>query len=154
MQMADGGWLAMPATQRGHDRDSRVRRLCRLLGVGLMAVDAACDQVEGLADPGVYRSRPDQRRRTHFGSEHARRKGDPLLGGSTRQPVMSAYRQQALDCAPLLQAGPGRPRDFPAVAPKAGTIMPRTYTAGSNERRGVYPLTNAGEARYSIGLTS
>jgi hypothetical protein len=57
--------------------------------------------------------------------EHARRRGDPSAGGSTRQPVMTAYRQQALACAEALRAGPCRPRDLRAVAPDAGRILGR-----------------------------
>jgi hypothetical protein len=45
MRAADEVWLAVPATQRGRDRDARIHRLCRLLGFGLMAVSAARDQV-------------------------------------------------------------------------------------------------------------
>ena len=147
MRMADEVWLAVPATRRGHDRDLRVRRLCRLLGVGLMAVEAACQRVEVLAEPGPYRPRSDQRRRTRLLSEHARRRGDPSPGGSTRQPVMTAYRQQALACAALLRGGPGRPRDLQAIAPEAGKILLRNvYGWFERTQRGVYRLTDAGEA--------
>jgi hypothetical protein len=38
MRAADEVWLAVPATRRGRDRDRRVHRLSRLLGLGLMAV--------------------------------------------------------------------------------------------------------------------
>jgi hypothetical protein len=105
LRLADEVWLAVPATRRGRDRDPRVHRLCRLIGFGLLAVNAARDRVEVLAEPGPYQPRPDRRRRARLLSEHARRKGDPSPGGSTRQPVMTAYRQQALDCALLLRAG-------------------------------------------------
>jgi hypothetical protein len=82
---ADEVWLAVPASQRGRDRDGRVHRLCRLIGFGLMAVDAARDRVYVLAEPGPYRPRPDARRRGRLLGEHARRVGDPSPGGSTRQ---------------------------------------------------------------------
>ena len=117
MRAADEVWLAVPPTRRGRDRDWRVHRLCRLLGLGLMAVNATRDRVEVLAEPGPYRPRPDIRRCSRLLSEHMRRRGDPSPGGATRQPVMTAYRQQALVCAELLCAGPGRPRDLRSVAP-------------------------------------
>jgi hypothetical protein len=133
--------------RRGRDRDPRVHRLCRLIGFGLMAVNAARDRVEVLAEPAPYRPRPDARRRTRLLSEHARRRGDPSPGGSSRQPVMTAYRQHALTCAALLRAGPGRPRDLHAVAPDAGTILLRNvYGWFVRTRRGEYRLTSAGEA--------
>jgi hypothetical protein len=124
MRVADEVWLAVPTTRRGRDRDPRVHRLCRLVGFGLMAINAARDRVEVLAEPGPYRPRPDAHRRARLLSEHRRRRGDPSPGGSSRQPVMTAYRQQALICAALLRAGPRSPRDLRAVAPDAGTILP------------------------------
>jgi len=147
LRAADDVWLAVPATRRGRDRDARVHRLCRLLGFGLLAVDAGRDRVEVLAEPGPYRPRPDQRRRTRLLGEHARRRGDPSPGGSTRQPVMTAYRQRALACAASLRAGPGRPRDLRAVAPDAGGILLRNvYGWFERTARGRYRLTDLGEA--------
>jgi len=147
MRAADEVWLAVPATRRGRDRDPRVHRLCRLLGLGLLAVNAARDRVEVLAEPTPYRPRPDQRRRTRLLVEHAGRSGDPSPGGSTRQPVMTAYRQQALICAALLRQGPGRPRDLRAAAPDAGSILLRNvYGWFERTQRGRYRLTGLGEA--------
>ena len=147
MRMADEVWLAVPATGRGRDRDPRVHRLCRLVGLGLMAVNVARDRVEVLAEPGPYRPRSDPRRRARLLSEHARRRGDPAVGGSTRQPLMTAYRQQAVACAELLLAGPGRPRDLRTVAPDAGRILRRNvYGWFERTQPGLYRLTKAGEA--------
>jgi len=147
MRAADEVWLAVPATRRGRDRDPRVHRLCRLLGFGLMAVRAARDAVDVLVEPGPYQPRRDHRRRSRLLSEHARRRGDPSCGGMTRQPVMTAYRQQALACAALLSAGPGSPRQLRAVAPDAGSILLRNvYGWFERTQRGVYRLTAAGEA--------
>jgi hypothetical protein len=147
MRAADEMWLAVPVTKRGRDRDARVHRLCRLIGLGLMAVNTARDRIEILAEPGPYRPRPDHRRRTRLLREHARRRGDPSVGGSTRQPVMTAYRQQALACAEMLRAGPGRPRDLRAVAPDAGRILSRNvYGWFERTRPGIYRLTERGKA--------
>src|SRR5271165_1880911 len=112
-----------------------------------MAVDAARDRVDVLAEPGPYRSRPDARRRGRLLGEHARRVGDPSPGGSSRQPVITAYRQRALACAAQLRGGPGRPRDLRTVAPDAGTILLRNvYGWFERSGRGVYRLTGLGEA--------
>jgi len=147
MRAADEVWLAVPASRRGRDRDRRVHRLCRLIGFGLMAVDTARDRVEVLAEPGPYRPRPDARRRGRLLGEHARRVGDPSPGGSTRQPVMTAYRQRALACAALLRTGPGRPRDLRAVAPDSGAILlANVYGWFERTERGVYRLSRLGEA--------
>jgi hypothetical protein len=147
MRMADEVWLAVPATRRGRDRDRRVHRLCRLIGFGLMAVSVASGRVEVLAEPGPYRPRPDKHRRARLLSEHARRFGDPSPGGLARQPVMTAYRQQALSCAALLRSGHGRPRDLRPVAPDAGRILSRNvYGWFERTGHGVYRLTKLGEA--------
>src|SRR5262249_48566593 len=55
MRSADEVWLAVPATGRGRDRDPRIRRLCRLLGFGLMAVHVRRNWIEVLTQPGPYR---------------------------------------------------------------------------------------------------
>ncbi len=147
MRPADEVWLAVPMTRRGRDRDPRVRRLCRLIGFGLLAVDVARDRVEVLAEPGPYRPRPDLRRRTRLLAEHAHRHGDPSPGGSTQQPIMTAYRQRALACAARLRAGAGRPRDLRAVAPDAGRILLRNvYGWFERTEPGQYRLTTLGEA--------
>lgn len=158
MRVADEVWLAVPATRRGRDRDRRVHRLCRALGVGLMAVSIGRGLVEVLAEPGPYRPRPDTRRRARLLSEHARRQGDPSPGGASRQPIMTAYRQQALACAAALRAGPARPRDLRAVAPDAASILRRNvYGWFERVSRGHYRLTAAGDAallRWPVPATA
>ena len=147
VRVADEVWLAVPATRRGRDRDRRIHRLCRLIGFGLMAIDIASDRVEVLAEPGPYRPRADTSRRRRLLSEHARRIGDPSPGGSSRQPVMTAYRQRALACAALLLEGPRRPRDLRVAAPDSGAILRRNvYGWFERAERGVYRLTGLGEA--------
>ncbi|HUB13675.1 MAG TPA: DUF2161 family putative PD-(D/E)XK-type phosphodiesterase [Acetobacteraceae bacterium] len=147
MRLADEVWLAVPATRRGRDRDPRVHRLCRLVGLGLMAVNTARDRVEVLAEPAPYRPRPNPRRRARLLREHASRVGDPSPGGSSRQPIMTAYRQQALTCAALLKAGPGRVRDLRAVVPAASQILRRNvYGWFERVERGRYRLAADGEA--------
>jgi len=122
---ADEVWLAVPASKRGRDRDRRIHRLCRLIGFGLIAVDVARNQVDILAEPGPYNPRRDVRRRGRLLTEHANRRGDPSPGGSTRQPVMTAYRQRALACAVALSGKSGRPRDLRVVASDSAAILQR-----------------------------
>ena len=78
---------------------------------------------------------------------HPRRRGDPSPGGVSRQPVMTAYRQQALAYAALLSAGPGSPRDLRTVAPDAVRILLRNvYGWFERTQRGVYQLPADGGA--------
>jgi hypothetical protein len=140
---ADEVWLAVRLSQRGRDR--RVHKLCRLLGFGLLAVDPIHHLVEVLAESTAYRPRPNRKRRSLLLREHSRRRGDPTQGGTSRTPIMTAYRQQALACAAALQEGARRPRDLKAIAPDAGRILLRNvYGWFERAERGVYGLTGSG----------
>jgi hypothetical protein len=133
-------WLAVQASRRGRGReaDPRVKKLCRLIGVGLLAVYPS-GKVDVLVEPVPWRPRPDAKRRSRIVSEHRRRLGDPAAGGSTRQPIMTAYRQQALTCAAILAQAPGRPRDLKLSAPDAPKILQgNVYGWFAKVERGVY----------------
>lgn len=142
---ADEVWLAIRASRRGRDRDRRVHKLCRMLGFGLLAVDAAGRRVEVLAEPAAYRPRPNPRRRTLLLREHRNRRGDPTQGGASRAPIMTAYRQQALACAEVLRGGPAPVKQIRALAPDPARILQRNvYGWFRRETRGVYGLTEGG----------
>jgi len=141
-------WLAVQVSSRGRgrERDSRVRKLCRLLGFGLLGVLPG-GHVEILVPPSPWRPRRDAQRRSRLIGEHRRRRGDPAAGGSTRQPIMTAYRQRSLVCAAALAAGPQRTRDLKAAVPDAPTILLRNvYGWFVRVDRGIYGLTKEGEA--------
>jgi hypothetical protein len=141
-------WLAIRASSRGRGReqDPRVRKLCRLLGFGLLGVFAA-GRVEILVEPGPWRPRRDSKRRSRIVTEHRRRQGDPVLGGGSRVPIMTAYRQQALACAVALSDGPRRPREMRAAIPDAPKILLRNvYGWFIRVERGLYSLTDQGRA--------
>ena len=141
-------WLAVRASRRGRGRESdpRVKKLCRLLGLGLLSV-LASGKVEVLVEPVPWRPRRDAKRRSRIVDEHRRRRGDPAAGGSTRQPIMTAYRQQALACAAAMAKAPARPRDLKASAPDAPKILlNNVYGWFVRVERGVYALSEAGRA--------
>jgi len=144
---ADEVWLAVRATRRGRDRDRRARILCRMLGFGLLAVHSARGDVEVLAEPEPYRPRANLRRRRALLAEHRARNGDPSPGGTRGEPIVTAYRQEALACAAGLLAGPRRPRDLVPVAPRAGAILQRdVYGWFTRVERGVYSVNATGQA--------
>ena len=158
MAAGDEIWLAVSTSgaggrkRRGLERDPRVRKLCRLLGFGLLGVSAR-GHVEVLVEPGPWRPRKVKGRRARLVDEHRRRRGDPAVGGATRQPIMTAYRQQALAVAAALAADAAtggstrRPRDLKAVAPDAPKILlHNVYGWFVRVERGVYGLTEAGRA--------
>jgi hypothetical protein len=144
----DEVWLAaaMSVRGKGREHDSRFRALCRRLGFGLLAVTSRGD-VELLLSPAAPAPRRDPRLRSRLVEEHRRRRGDPAVGGSTRSPVMTAYRQDALACAAAMADGPRRPRDLTDLAPRAGKILlDNVYGWFERAERGVYVLTDAGRA--------
>jgi hypothetical protein len=146
--VCDEVWLAVQASKRGRGRegDARVKKLCRMLGFGLLAVFAS-GKAELLVEPVAWTPRGNAKRRSKIVDEHRRRRGDPAAGGSTRQPIMTAYRQQALVCAAALARGPARPRDLKAAAPDVAKILRRNvYGWFVNIERGSYGLTDAGRA--------
>ena len=80
----DEVWLAVGASKRGHGRenDARVKKLCQFLGFGLLTVTAE-GRVDVVAEPAPWKPRRDAKRRSRIVEEHRRRKGDPIVGGST-----------------------------------------------------------------------
>lgn len=152
----DEVWLAVRASRRGRGRegDPRVRKLCRLLGFGLLTVTEQ-GAVEVIVEPVPWKPRRDAKRRSRIVEEHRRRRGDPAVGGSTRRPIMTAYRQQALACARALAEAPGRPRDLKPAMPDAPKILLRNvYGWFERVERGRYGLTERGRAelaRWSEG---
>ena len=145
---ADEVWLAAPlsANGRGRDSDKRFRQLCRRLGFGMLAVTRR-GGVEILVSPDAPAPRRDAKKRSRLLAEHNRRRGDPVAGGGSRAPIMTAYRQRALACAAAMAGGPQRPRDLKALADDAPGIL-RNNVYGWFERieRGIYALTDAGRA--------
>jgi len=144
----DEVWLAakMSARGKGRESDARYRNLCRRLGFGMLGVTNS-GGVEVLVKPPTSAPRRDPKKRSKLVAEHQRRIGDPVLGGGTRSPIMTAYRQQALACAAALAAGPGRVRDLRASIPDAGKILlHNVYGWFDRNERGVYVLTDAGRA--------
>ena len=120
----DEVWLAAKMSVRGKGResDARYRNLCRRLGFGMLAVTSTGD-VEVIVKPPTTGPRRNPKKRSRLVAEHRRRVGDPVLGGSTRAPIMTAYRQQALACASELSRGPRRVRDLKPEFPDAPKII-------------------------------
>ncbi len=79
-----------------------ILKLCRLLGLGLISVRIGGDEPAGVEvhlDPARYQPRTNKRGRAMLLREFQRRVGDPNQGGSSKRPIVTAYRQEALRCA-------------------------------------------------------
>ncbi|WP_422014738.1 DUF2161 domain-containing phosphodiesterase [Reyranella sp.] len=124
-----------------------VKKLCRRLGLGFIVV--ANGKADVVLDPIPYTPRPNKRKAGRLLGEHARRVGDPNLGGQAmRAPLMTAYRQEALRCAELLAAkGPMKVAALREAgrAPKAAQILQADiYGWFERVERGVYAITPKG----------
>ena len=147
LSLTDTVYLAIGAWP---PRLREVKKLCRRVGLGLIVVGKR--RAEVLLDPLPYRPRKNARRVTRLLGEHARRIGDPNRGGSTRLPIMTAYRQEALRCALLMEAeGRASLKTLRAtgLVPNASKILYRdVYGWFLREERGVYRLSD--RARQDI----
>jgi hypothetical protein len=139
-------WLAVRSSTRGRENDPRARKLCRLLGFGLLGVTKR-GRVDILIEPRPWKPRRDPKRRSALVDEHRRRIGDPVRGGGRGVPIMTAYRQQALACAAALSEGPRQVRELRDAVPDAGKILlHNVYGWFSRVERGVYELAEPGKA--------
>ena len=114
----DHVYLAVPIGPRGWPaRYKDITRLCRRLGLGLLAVKPDAT-VEAHLDPGPYAPRKNTAKSARLLREFTRRKGDPNVGGTTGIKRMTAYRQDAVQIAANLRplAPPAPP---PSPAPPA-----------------------------------
>jgi hypothetical protein len=121
-------------------------RLCRMLGVGLLSLRNGKIVVH--ADPGPYQPRKQAKKRAKLLSEFVRRSGDHNLGGTTKRPRVTAYREDALACASLLAAQGSMKgavvRDATGV-PRASVILrDNVYGWFAKIGRGTYEIAPEG----------
>ena len=144
--MTDAVYLAIPALSFKVRKD--VHALVKRLGLGLLTVHGQV--VEAEIDPAPFAPRKNQRRKELLLKEFTRRKGDPNAGGSTRRPLVTAYRQDALRCALFIDAkGAAEVAAIRAEAKveRAAAILQRDpYGWFARQERGVYGLTLQGRA--------
>jgi hypothetical protein len=159
LALTDRVYLAVPrkvgARRESVSPDDRlVRKLCRMLGLGLMTVSPLArgartgGRVEIVLDPLPYRPRPNKRRTALLLGEHARRSGDHNRGGVRGVKIVTAYRQEALRCAQLLDHnGAMKVAALRAtgLVPNVGKILLHDVYGWFERRdRGVYGLSENG----------
>ncbi|MDF2628348.1 MAG: hypothetical protein K0R39_2179 [Symbiobacteriaceae bacterium] len=153
-RLCDTVYLAVEAPSARSDkaRWADVQRLCRRLDLGLLAVSFAAHRearVDVVCEPGPYQPRRNTKARVSLLREFHRRTGDHNVGGVTRRPIVTAYRESALLVAEHIhRLGPSRPRDIKAAtgcAKAADILQSNVYGWFERERPGVYRVTPAGE---------
>jgi len=106
LSLSEQVYIAFPVSAplwRRHWR--RVRGLCQRLGIGIITVEEKSLKIKVRLDPLPYRPHGNQRRQYRLLAEFEHRVGDHNTGGSTRQKIITAYRQDALRCANALNEG-------------------------------------------------
>jgi hypothetical protein len=145
--VTDHVYIAIPRPKRGVA--SEAMKLCRRIGIGLIIVTSS-GSVEALCDPVPYAPRINTKKRGVLLKEFNARSGDPNVGGSTRKPLMTAYRQDAMKCASHLQQhGASRIRDVKAatrVDRAPGIFRDNVYGWFEKVERGIYQLSKTGLA--------
>ncbi|NVJ94673.1 MAG: DUF2161 domain-containing phosphodiesterase, partial [Marivivens sp.] len=128
-------------------------KLCRRLGIGVITVRLSDGFTETLADPGPYAPRKSSQKAKALLREFDRLRGDPNVGGATRQGIVTGYRQDAIACAEFL-ASEGSSKG--AVVAKSTGVKTATRLMADNhygwfERVavGIYGLTEVGRAAIS-----
>src|SRR5207302_3194367 len=93
--------------------------------------------------------RPARARAARLLAEFARRHGDPNIGGRTRIPIVTAYRQDALRLAQALAAaGPLRLAELrvaTGIADAAAILQRNVYGWFLRIGRGTYALSEPGQ---------
>lgn len=160
----------------GRKRLNAITSLCSKLGIGLMTVTFYARKpafVEVHCTPQAHHddgaelysaaARKPQRmgaRTSRLVREFDARSGDYNVGGSTKQPLVTAYRERALRIATLLASGPGKPaklRDACGASDAAAILQRNVYGWFTRLERGVYALTPQGQAaleRYADVVTA
>jgi hypothetical protein len=140
-----------------------IRRLCRMLGIGLLTVklykrkpalvELHCEPGEGKGGAASPTPRAPGRRTARLLTEFHERSGDYNAGGTTGRKLVTAYREKALRIAEALREGgqlaPRHVRERTGCA-KAGAILrSNVYGWYRNVSRGLYELTPAGAEALS-----
>ena len=148
--VTDSVYLAIPESKRSLSPDNL--RLCKRLGLGLLVVNK--DWVEAYLDPAPYQPRKAPRRKAVLLKEFQRRIGDHNSGGSSKRPLVTAYRQDALRCVKFLKStGASKVSDVVAQTKveRAATILRSdVYGWFLKIDRGIYSLSPKGDAAVTI----
>lgn len=141
-------------------RRKKLYKLLRMLGLGLLAINPGprLARTTVLIDPGEYRPRKSQHRQDRLLGEFTRRVGDPNLGGTTtRNGILTVYRQRALAIARVLEErGPTKASEVALAVgdPGArGILYGDAYGWFDRAGRGVYSLSPRGTQELPRWLT-
>lgn len=151
-QLGDTVYLAVDHAygRRPARRWRSIQRLCRQLGLGLLTVNlrTAPAAVELVVEPQAVGVRRNRRKRRALLHEFEHRTGDHNVGGSTGQPIVTVYREQALRIAAYLAtaqaATVAQVRADTGIQRSGGILQQNYYGWFTRIRHGTYTLSAAG----------
>lgn len=150
-------YIGIPSLKK---RRKRIIKLLRMLGLGLIVIDAKRKTfcVEVILDPGEYQPRKSKHRQERLLGEFIKRVGDPNPGGTDRRKgIMTVYRQRALAIARFLKKqGPTKASIVAKEIqePKARDILYRdVYGWFDRVSLGVYGLSPRGSKEIPLWRT-
>jgi len=147
-----------------HDAKSfkKKRKLClkllRMLGFGLILINAKSSKVEVLLDPSEYKPRKVKQKKERLLGEFQSRIGDPNLGGmSSKKGVLTSYRQKALKIALYLEKNESVKASILSKEieePKARDIMYKNFYGWFDRvGAGIYALSTKGKDEIGLWLS-
>lgn len=150
-RLSENVYLAVETPRQARGLWQSQVHLCRRLGFGLLTVSfgGRTPRVQVVCDPSPAPPRRDSRRRVALLQEFSRRSADHNAGGSSRRPLVTAYREEALRVARLIrERGPSALQTLRAATgnEKIHVLLQQDYYGWFQRvERGVYALTPKGE---------
>lgn len=156
-QEADAAvYAAVPAPRTVDRRWSGLTRLLKRLEVGLLLVylESARPRVEPAFHPLRLSPRRRKKATRAILTEMSGRSRDVNVGGSVRQKIMTAYREEALGVAAALdRLGPSSPKALRAAGASAKTgriLLDNHYGWFERTAKGVYRLSGPGREALEL----
>jgi hypothetical protein len=140
-------YLAIPQPKNLQTpRWRKILRLCRALGLGLLVVSPG-GLVQPLCHPVISPPSKSSKQRDLLLKEFHGRSGDYNTGGSRGCPLVTVYREQALQIANFIGDSQQRPKDIIAatgIDTAPGILQKNFYGWFQRVEKGVYCLSPQG----------
>ncbi len=154
-KIADSVYVAVETPRSARGRWKELLHLCRRLGLGMLTVSFNRKEpgVEVVCDPEPLLPRRNVKKRASLLKEFHARTTDCNQGGSSRRPLVTAYREEALKVAAYLhEHGPSAPKTLKAatgITRVAAICQGNVYGWFERVSKGVYGLTPKGAEALS-----
>lgn len=155
-KIADAVYVAVEAPRSARGRWKELLYLCRRLGLGMLTVSfmRKVPGVEVVCDPEPLVPRRNVKRQGLLLKEFRARTTDVNLGGSTKRPLVTSYREEALKVAAYLhEQGPSTPKMVKAgtgITRAAAICQGNVYGWFERVSKGIYSVTPKGAEALTI----